>query len=103
MIIKYEEFGDYEYEVDQTELEKAVVEILCRNVKNKEKSLYNDDGAYQMAMYVVHDLDLMDELAENLESELHDWFYDKAQTQKEEGEEIAREEEDWYGTRSDIQ
>ena len=39
----------YEYEVEYKELQKAVVEILCSNVKDKQKSLYNEDGAYQMA------------------------------------------------------
>lgn len=103
MVINYEdeEFGDYgyEYEVDYQELKKAVVKILCKNVKDKEKSIYNEEGAYQMAIYIVNDLDCLDSLCENLEDELHDFFYDKALEQMKEREENDREEQDWYGTK----
>lgn len=109
MKIDYEFGGDdykcgvpYEYEVDYQELKEAVVEILCRNVKYKQKSLYNEDGAYQMAMYLVNDLACLDSLCENLEDELHEYFYDKAEKDYEESIIEAKEIDSWYGTKNDV-
>lgn len=92
----------YEYEVEYDDLRKAIVEILCKETKSVQGELYEETGAYQMAMYVVHHLDVVDELGENLEDELYEYFYEKALKQCEEREENAREEDDWYGTMNDV-
>lgn len=104
MTIHYD-FGydyPYNYEVEYEDLRKALVKILCKGTERVQGKLYEETGAYQMAMYVVYNLDVVDELAESLEDELYEQFYGKALEQFEEREENSREEDDWYGTMSDV-
>ena len=103
MKIEYE-FDDevYEFEPEWTSLHEALVKILTKNVQELHKGLYNADGAYQMAMYVVNELDTIDTLCENLEDELYEYYYDEAEREYQNGLEIERAERDWYGTKSDV-
>ena len=71
--------GDFfEYEVDYDEIKKALVKILCNGSKSLNRTLYNEDGNYQMAMYVVYELDVLDALIEYYEKKLKDYFEDEA-------------------------
>ena len=86
MIFNYEFGGEdnfwggdrYEYEVDYDEIRKALVKILCDGSRDKHRKLYSEDGNYQMAMYVVYELDVIDALTEYYEDDLKDYFEDKA-------------------------
>lgn len=102
MTIHYDFGCDYEYEVDYKELRQALVKILCDNAKDIHQGLFEEGGAFQMANYVVYELDIVDELCENLKEALTDYFYSKAERQYEERCENDTEEDDWYGTMSDV-
>ena len=91
----------YEYETDQDELRQAIIKILCKNVKSINKDIYEEDGAYQMAVYMLklleQDLgyDLSEMFGEWFEDELEEYFYDQALEEYKEG--VAKEENDrWY-------
>lgn len=71
--------GDtFDYEVEYDEIQKALVEILCKGSKRLNGVLYNEDGNYQMAMYVVYQLDILDELIQYYEDDLKDYFEEEA-------------------------
>lgn len=103
MKIEYD-FGSYgfDYEVDYKELNNALIKILCDETKSVQGSLYSEDGAYQMALYVVKHLDLIDSLCKNLEEELKKYFYSDALRKYEEMEDEERELDDWYGTINNV-
>lgn len=104
MYLKYEfgDYGEFEFDVDFYNLKKALVEIMCKNLKQKHKDLYDDNGAHQMAMYVVYDLDIVDELSECFLEELQEYFYNDAKEEYEQACDNESELADWYGTKSDV-
>lgn len=103
MILTYEfNEEEFDYEVDFKELQKALVEILCDHVKCLHKTLYNKDGAYQMAMYIVHELDLTDELQEQLKDKLYEYFYDDAYDAYKDCIAYEKELDSWFGTKNDV-
>ena len=108
MIIKYE-FDDesyYEFEPEYKELQKALVNILMDNCKYTNGKTFSEDGAYQMAMYMVYYVDVFDELCECFEDDLYDYFYDKAKEEYIEARDQAEydriDEETWFSTKSDM-
>lgn len=105
MIFEYE-FGDgdeFEYEISFKEEREALVKILCQGLKDcVGKALYSEDGAEQMANYVVYQLDFIDELEEYFEDELKDYFYDEAEREYWDMIEGGNPENDWYGTKSNV-
>lgn len=110
MIFTYEFGGDdyrsgemFEYEVEYEKVKKALVKILCSQSKHINKDLYNEDGNYQMAMFIVYKTDVLDSLTEYYEEELEEYFYNEAYEKFKEVLEDEREQEDWYGTICDIQ
>lgn len=86
MVFRYEFGGEdnfwggdvYEYEVEPGEIKKALVKILCNGSKRLNSCLYSEDGNYQMAMYVVYELDVLDALVEYYEEDLKEYFEDDA-------------------------
>lgn len=103
MEINYEFDTPFTYEVNYRELDDALVGILCENVKHKHGSLYYEDGAYQMAVYVVKELDTVkDSLVEYFEEELKQEFEDRAYRQYQDRIENDKEEESWYGTKGNF-
>ena len=80
MIIKYnfkDDADTYNFEISYIELEKVLIEILCDKVKSINGKTYNEEGARQMALFVVNTVDC-DELALYFEEELEIYFYNKA-------------------------
>lgn len=98
----FDDEENYTYEVDYDELKKAIVKILCNNAHCVNGKLFEPNGAYQVAMYVVYNLDLVDSLSENLEDELREFFEDKAYEKYKSALEDEKEQEDWYGTMNDV-
>lgn len=103
MKLVYEELNEFEFEVEDRELKDALVKLLCEHLKSKEKSNYSETGAYQMAMYVVYELDLEEQIAEYFEDELKQYFYNDASDYYRECLDYESEVADWFGTRNNIQ
>ena len=72
MYIKYEieeENGyvrEFEYEPDDKKLQDFIIKLLLRDVKDINGTMYNEDGAYQMAVYMVSELECYEHLAKNV-------------------------------------
>ena len=64
--------GEFTKQINKTK--DYLVEMLMRDVQKKEGVLFNEDGAYQMAMYVVRDIDVFEALEEYYKDELAEWF-----------------------------
>lgn len=101
MKIHYD-FGScgYDYEPDEEDFEKALIKVLCKNVKSINKEIYDEDGAYQMAVYIFKvlkqdlDYDISEIFGEWFEEELREHFYKEALHQY--NEDIAKEENDRF-------
>ena len=81
MIINYV-FGDgddFEYEVDFDKEREALVGLLCQDAKDCLGKLYSEEGAYQMANYVVYQIDVLDALEEYYEDRFEEYFYNEAE------------------------
>ena len=104
MTLKYDFGGDmpYEYDVEYKELRKALVELLCEKTNYVNGTMFEPTGAYQTAMYVVYEMDIVDAIANNFEDDLYEYFRDKAFDQYESDKETEIEEDCWYGTKNDV-
>lgn len=108
MILRYdfERTIDYEYEADEKKVKDVIVALLVEYAKDNYKGIFNEDGAYQMAMYVVHGIDVLDGLKDYFKDELMDYFYNDAYEAYEEDCRQAKYDQDmydtWYETKNDV-
>ena len=56
----------FDYEVDYRYLREFIIKLLCRDLKDVMGKMYSEDGAYQMANYMVWELDCDEHLAKNV-------------------------------------
>lgn len=56
----------FEYEPDDKKLQDFIIKLLLRDVKDINGSMYSEDGAYQMAVYMVGELECYEHLAKNV-------------------------------------
>lgn len=120
MYIKYEELeindivvNKFNYYVDDRQVEEELVELLVEKLSKKMGSMFNAEGAYQMASYLLGEgiLDVY-ELADTFSCELQDIyecdakaeceFSDEYYEAEREYESEAREYDDWYGTKGEV-
>lgn len=86
MILKYdfepeEEFFrglPYEYEPDDKKLKEKLVKILVDECKETMGSLFSEEGAYQMANFIVYEEAVTQKLAEYYKEWLQDEFESEA-------------------------
>lgn len=71
-----EEYGaeEFEYEVDDKDLEEAVIDIVYRNYFNN----FDNEKLKKSIEYFISDFDLLDKLVDEFEDELHEYFREKA-------------------------
>lgn len=89
MYIKYEieeENGyvrEFEYEVDYRTVNNLLIKLLCEDLKDRMGKMYSEDGAYQMADFVVSNLECdeqltyyyQDEIKEHFERDAYEEYY----------------------------
>lgn len=103
MTLRYDFNGDdFEYDADWEDIKEELIDMLTDGLRDKEGSLFSYDGAYQMAVYIIRDLDFADAFFEAFEEEIKEAFEDKAYESYKEACEEEREKEDWYGTKANI-
>lgn len=83
MILNYNFNEPFKFKPNYKDLREALAQILCEQVKSIHGKLFNFDGAYQMALYFLVNLNEEDndDLLEYFRDELEEYFYDKAKSQ----------------------
>ena len=102
MKIKYY-FNDDEflYEPAYEDVENAIVNFMIEDCENVFTNC-DKVGAEQMAKFVVYRLDLFDELVEQYEELLAEYFEDEALEHYKDEIAYEKDKDDWFGTKRDI-
>ena len=101
MILLYNfEFEDFEYEVDDTELQKAVVNIVL--IRNNARTTTTNES--KLLLMLVNELDIIynNQILEELEEEIKEYFYEDAFLRYQQENADSEDAETWYGTKNDI-
>lgn len=101
MVILYEfENGNLEYEIDTQELQEAIVNIVL--TRNNSRTTTENES--KLLLMLVNELDIIwnDKIMEDLEDELHDYFYEDAYIRYQQECADSQDAETWYGTKNDI-
>lgn len=85
-----QEDENFEFEPDEKKLKEYLVELLCKDLEKTLKSDYSDDGARQMANFIVFRIDdnesleyyYEDEIKWHFESEAEEKFREELQDRK---------------------
>ena len=93
MVLTYDFDGkEFEFEPCYKDVTKALAKIMMDGCKRRECDLFEESGAYQMAIYVIDTLDFLDNLVETYEEELMEYFEDVA---RREFNALADDEKEW--------
>lgn len=95
----------FRYEPNAIDIDEKLKEILIEEFKAHQEIELNSEnieGAKKLASFVIDILDLKDELTECYRNELTEAFEEEAYEAYEEAMEYKDEEDDWYGTKSDV-
>lgn len=101
MILLYNfEFEDFEYEVDNVELQEAIVNIVL--TRNNARTTTTNES--KLLLMLVNELDIIynNQILDELEEEIKEYFYEDAFLRYQQENADSEDAETWYGTKNDI-
>ena len=101
MILLYDfGFEVFEYEVDDTELQEAIVNIVL--IRNNARTTTTNES--KLLLMLVNELDIIynNQILEELEEEIKEYFYEDAFLRYQQENADSEDAETWYGTKNDI-
>lgn len=96
---------EFRYEPKAKDIDEKLKEVLIEEFKAHQETKLNSEnieGAKKLASFVIGVLGVNDDLEEIFEDELKEAFEEEAYEAYEEAKEYEDEENDWYGTKSDV-